>query len=366
MKTKGFITLPIKIIIASSLFLALKSCCLAIYCDYSLNNALNYYGFTNCEQKQAMQNLFQKSSIISANETLDQAFPLRNNNEEIASDIVNVLQDVQKKFVIRSGTQERWEIKAPEWMNQNKHEILSDLKILGFVDKILPKQKCIDALCILGATAPKMADRIEYANSLVQSGLEPKAIILLAGERYVTKDIDGTEKQLIKIANQYKLKDWKMLTETHLIHDLYDKSPLRNRNITVHIIDTPRGDLPRPTTQTTILKLIEWLKNHQEIKSITFISNQPYVLYQKAIIDIIFKDENITDIQYEIVGNSVKDTTNLQPILESLGSYMWAVTPIVLSNMHIQIENQTTKDLLKELYSKNPLIYKALLQSSQE
>jgi hypothetical protein len=318
--------------------------------QYSFNDALDYYGFTS-EQKQALQSLFQQASITS--------FPKRLNKEEVVSDIISMLQETQKKFVARSGTQERWETKRLEWVNKNKSQILSDLKILGFVNNIVPKQKSTDAFCILGATAQRMADRIEYANFLVKSGLSTKAIILLAGERYVTKGVDGSENNLSQMAKELGLEDYTKLTETHLIQDEFKKSPLHNKAMTVHVIDTPRGDLPRPTTQTTILKLIEWLKNHQEIQNIIFVSNQPHVEYQKAIIDLIFKEQYV-NINYEVVGSAVNNHNDLQPIIEGLGSYLWAATPAVLSKMNIQIKDEKIKESLKDLYSKNPLIYKSL------
>lgn len=226
-----------------------------------------YYGLGSIQQQQGLENLFQQSSIISLRQTLKQAFPFRQTKEDLVLDIIYLLQQTQKKFVVHTGSQERWEVKELEWMTQNKTQILADLKILGFVDALMPKQKSTDAFCILGTSAPDMTDRINYANSLIQSGLRTKAIILLAGERYATKDIDGTKEALIQTANTFHLRDWKKLTEAHLIQDVYRKSSLYDKEILTYVIDTPRRDLPRPTTHTTILELIEWLKKHKNIKT---------------------------------------------------------------------------------------------------
>jgi hypothetical protein len=333
------------------------------YDKYSLNKALDYYGFISPKQKEAVQTLFQQSSIIPVGMTLDQVFLLRDTQEEVANDIIDVLEATQRKFIVRSGVQERWEAKALAWMGQDKDETLSSLRTLGFVDPIAPKQKKVDAVCILGAAAPRMADRINYLDYLMQSGLTTKAVILLSGERYVIKGVDGTKEELIQIANKAGLEDWTKLTETDLIKEQYRNSALYNSNdIDVYIVDVPKGNLPRPTTQSTVLELTNWLKTHDGIRNIVFVSNQPYVHYQRAIIDAIFK-ANKVHVKYEVVGSEAKALDNLQPILEGFGSYVWAATPTVFSEMGIQIKNELIKKLLKELYANHPLIYKTIPQN---
>ena len=97
-----------------------------------------------------------------------------------------------------------------------------------------------------------------------------------------------------------------------------------------YVIDTPAGDLPRPTTQTTILELIKWLKHYDEIKNIIFVSNQPFVKYQESIISSVFKIHDAS-INVEVVGPEVLFTEReVQPIIEALGSYIWVQTPTAL------------------------------------
>ncbi len=47
-------------------------------------------------------------------------------------------------------------------MSKDKEKIISDLKTLGFVYAIAPSMRRADAVCILGATKPKMANRMQY------------------------------------------------------------------------------------------------------------------------------------------------------------------------------------------------------------
>ncbi len=327
--------------------------------QYSLFNSLNYYGFKNQAQKIAVEDLLIKSSIIPKNKTINEVFPPKRTQDGLINDILDFNKKIQEKLVMRSGIKERWEVTAPEWIKQNKEQILSDLKTLGFVDEISAKTKETDAICILGAASFRMLNRINYANSLMKSGLKGKSIILIAGERYVTLGTDGTEDQLINIAKKYNLESWRNLTETHLLKDIYYNSNLPDRNLPVYVIDTPRNELPRPTTETTIIELIKWLKEHQEIKNLIFVSNQPYVKYQQAIINSTFKAYNI-NLQYQVVGDKALDLDNTQALVEAFGSYIWAESPSILEEMRLYTKNKLIKEELKELYLKNPLIYSTM------
>jgi hypothetical protein len=325
---------------------------------YSVYDFLTYYGF-DAQQKNSLENLFKESLIIEQGQSWKDLFLKRDNEEDLIFDILNMIQLTQEKFVVRSGTKERWEVAKQEWIKNNKDETLSDLKILGFIDSIKPKIQFFDAVCILGATGPKMKDRIDYANFLIESGLKVKNIILLAGERYVTKNIDGKERELIELAKKLNINDWQKLTETDLISDLYNKSDLYNRNLAYHLIDTLAMDLPRPTTQTTIIELIKFLNAHREIRNIIFISNQPYVKYQESVIRSVFDDFKI-NVNFEVVGSSYSDIKDLQKPLEGLGSYIWAECPNALSKMNLKINDSKIREKFSKIYLHNPLIYKVL------
>lgn len=325
--------------------------------EYSLDIFLKSYGF-NTEQQDAFKNLFEKST--GTNKSWDEIFPNKSSKEELLFDMLNLIELVQKNFVNRTGTQERWENKPPDWINQyNKKEIINNLEILGFINSIEPKETFFDAICILGGTKNTMSQRIDYAESLIKNGLKTNSIILLAGERYVSEKVDGNKVELNQLAEELNIKDWTKLTETNLIENLYKKSSLSNNKINYYLIDTPARDLPRPTTQTTILELINWLKEHPEIKNILFISNQPYVKYQGAIIESTFKNAGVK-IKIEIAGNEFTNLTKLDTIIEGLGAYIWAAFPNNLSKMDINIKNLKIKESLKKLYYKNPLIYNTI------
>ena len=203
-----------------------------------------------------------------------------------------------------------------------------------------------------------MKNRIKYAELLFENGLKTENIILLAGERTIKVEVDGTKEELESIASNYHISNLGKLTETHLIREAYKNSLLSNK-VPVYVIDTPARDLPRPTTQTTIVELIIWLKQHNDIKNIIVVSNQPNVKYQEAVIKEVFRNSDV-QISFEVVGDSYYDKENLYPIIEALGSYIWAQTPSVLLKLDTIIYDPKIITSYKELFAKQPLVYQNL------
>ncbi len=126
------------------------------------------------------------------------------------------------------------------------------------------------------------------------------------------------------IAKKYGVSDWKRLTETHLIQSEYEASSLSKRKLATYVINTPARELASPTTETTILELIKWLKRHPDIRTILFISNQPYTKYQDAVISLVLREKGI-DIKFEVVGSAVTNFSDIQPIIEGLGSCLFVL-----------------------------------------
>ncbi|MFN7039380.1 MAG: hypothetical protein ACK4OM_07445 [Alphaproteobacteria bacterium] len=322
--------------------------------NLSVYDLLEDYGYSNESQKKSLEYLMRQANIIPETQTLAKYFPARANHNDLLKDILKFVKETQKSFTIRSAAQERWEVQGLKWMKKNTEQNIMALKDLGFINKISPNIKNPDAICILGATMPSMERRIDYVKELLtDKKLQTQNIILLAGERYVTSNADGDEIKLLDIARKYGFDSVNKLTETHLIQELYLNSPLHK--IPYYVIDTPRNNLPRPTTETTIIKLKGWLSEHKEIKSIVFVSSQPNVKYQAAVINETLKN---IDVKFEVVGPAASADTKVHNIIGALGSEIWAKTPSVISKLNYKNWDKELVQEFKQLYSKNPLINK--------
>lgn len=334
---------------------------------HNLNAALDYYGFKTSEQKKALRDLMRKAGITNVDALLAQK---AKSPDELTRSILTLVREAQDKFTIRTGKQERWEVETSEWMKDLKQqaEVLSALATLNMMDAVPPTFKKRDAICVLGANKSSMVSRLNYAAELfVANKLPANWLIMLAGERYVTPDkngiqIDGSEQSLSELAAKIG-KPVSKLTETDLMRASYEASALYgkfpNREV---LIDTPRGNLPRPTTETTVTMLCDWLKKHPEVHEITFVSNQPHVEYQRAIIGQVFEKQEVK-LKFETIGPVYNDLTlnndadKINYILQALGSRIWATTPEVLDAIGIEISNPALREEYMTLYKKQPLIY---------
>lgn len=333
----------------------------------NLEQALNYYGFKTQKQKQALRYLLQAAGIENVDTLLDAQ---RANTNDLSRAILNFVQAVQLNFTIRTGSQERWDVQTSAWMQDKtqQEKIIQALDTLNMLEAIPPKFTKRDAICVLGASKGAMELRLEYAGDLYTHNKLPATwLIMLAGERYVTPDkngtyIDGDEKSLNETAAKLN-KNIASLTETDLMRQAYASSKLNGKfGKNVLVIDTPRRELSRPTTETTVTELCMWLKDHPEVQTLTFISNQPHVEYQKAIIAQVFAKNSI-DIKFEVIGpkydvsdgNNVADKINR--VMQALGSQIWAMTPEVIDTIGLDMSDPQIHAEYTELYKKQPLIY---------
>lgn len=324
--------------------------------SYSVEKALHLYGFKSAAEKNAFENLFKNALSVNS---ISSVFPEVASFNELARDLLTLVKVTQKYFVNRSGTQERWEVNwnndTTKWMQTYSSENSASLKTLNITDAIIPQNMNPDIICILGATKASMTGRFNYATKLVEDGLNFKQIVLSAGERYATAKADG---DLTEIANYFQLSSIEKVTETHIIKHLFDHSIFNSSP--VQVMDTPRGNLPRPTTQTTMIDLSNWLKENDYLdKKVLFISSQPNVLYQKAIITQVLRSSD-TDIDFEVVGANYNGES-IQPAIAALGSYLYAQTPNVLIMLNETISEYKVIELFNEIYSSQPLIYEEAL-----
>jgi hypothetical protein len=336
--------LPLLIILLTSLLIYTNGC-LQKPTTLSLWNLLDHYGYQRLDQKKALEHLCQEAGILSQEQSFQDRFPQRKEKNDLLQDLTDFVTITQKHFLLRSGTQERWEVKPVNWMQVQKPETVEALSKLDVVAEIPPQNKTPDVVCILGATFKTMATRIGYVENLYNGRqVTPRYLVLLAGQRKSTVGVDGTEAELARIAQHQGVTNPTQLTETHLIQEAYQASTLYNK-LPTHVIDTPAGNLPRPTTETTTLEFIKWLRQHPEVKTVLFISNQPFVNYQKAVITEVFISEKF-EISFEVVGAASAEPLNIQKLVESIGSYIWAKTPQVLREVGFQLtDNKAMKQL---------------------
>ncbi|MGI9215168.1 MAG: hypothetical protein ACR2HS_05970 [Gammaproteobacteria bacterium] len=331
----------------------------------SLYAVLDYYGFDSPAQKAALRYLMQQAGINNPDFLLEHQVA---DQTELSKLILTLVRETQSKFTIRTGNQERWEVETSTWMKdeEQQQQILAALNTLKMTAPIPPRFQEREVISILGGSKKIMELRLAYADELfIDNKLPSKWLVLLAGERYVTLNIDGDKQELSNLANKLG-KDIAKLTETDLMIAAYEASKLYGK-FPEHflLIDTPKGNLPRPTTETTVADFCAWLRQQPEIRKITFVSNQPHVEYQKAIIAQVFSKQAIK-VDFEVIGPGydVKIVNNnakqINYLVQALGSRIWAATPEVINTIGLDLSSPKLRAEYLELYKKQPLIYQNL------
>lgn len=304
----------------------------------------NYLDILSGGDKEALLDLCEQAGI-----TLDENFEPQKALELVAF--------TQEFFVNRGGNKERWEVPPLRWLNKNPEKILRCLKRLNMCDPVLPRETEYDAVCILGAAAPAMQDRINFTAEQLKCGnIKSKNIFLLTGERCVTDRVDGTLQFLAEIAKHFDIPVDK-LTEAHLFRYQYEKSDLDGKYNCI-VVDTPAKNGSRPTTQTTVEDFLRWKNSNpdRKINKILFISSQPSVRYQEEIIKAIFFSQNEPFDCVEVVGGNGWQKQDLQRLVGGLGEYIWAAMPMIFREMNVRLNEENLK-FINRLYGKMPLLY---------
>lgn len=178
-----------------------------------------------------------------------------------------------QKNLLRTG--ERWDAQAEtdlsKIMRKNKELLLSDLKELGMIDAVVPKEKSYRYALLMGSLKSTVSFRINYLLELEKEGFSFKEIVLLGGARQLRDD----EKEGLPST---------VTTEAEMMKYLCESNPeLKNKKIL--LVDAPMiqkadGTFTRPTTDST---LVHFAKIAPESGSCLVISNNPYVIRQTKV-----------------------------------------------------------------------------------
>ena len=106
-----------------------------------------------------------------------------------------------------------------------------------------------------------MVKRLEYLQNWIDSKqrdeIQIDRVYLLGGERPADKAVDGGEEFLKELAGRLNIPVNEIM-ESHLIQEAYSKTKgsAYFSEIPVTLIDTPRGNKPRPNTIDTLNSLM--------------------------------------------------------------------------------------------------------------
>lgn len=217
------------------------------------------------------------------------------------------LQDVvrvtQVAWLRQPGT-ERWEIDetCDTALAESIYRLCSSL---GYVDEVMPSVSEYDYCCILGATLPRMIDRLLFTEKLLrQHGVKCKMVVFLTGERQLGEH-DKTDQFKDLPANETE----GMLLAYHSLKELDLLRSLPYIVVQAPRLQTASGGSIRPSTRHT---LRAWHEQERPVPGrCLFISNQPFVQYQQSVVD----GEMPKQFSCETVGSMADESYAHRPLL---------------------------------------------------
>ncbi len=263
------------------------------------------------QQHEALFNLLRLANVFDSDISLSSLTSSKEiynklNKAPIKHALDWFIKETQEKFFIRKD-KERWDVKIPDWVINNKESASYWTQKLNMCDPILPIDYNYYALAILGATGIEMKKRFEWAHDLINiKTILIDKIYLLAGERYIETDESGLDRDggrgfLESIAAKYN-HSLQKVTETEIARELAENifSKL-NSDIKIITLHSEQSNGKRPTTESNARVLLRELESHasrEDIK-ILVISRAPNIFPQKQQFLPIIKDSNI---KFEFVG----------------------------------------------------------------
>ncbi|MES2504069.1 MAG: hypothetical protein V4534_04240 [Myxococcota bacterium] len=182
------------------------------------------------------------------------------------------LKTHELKTFKRTSGQERWELQDdPNW---DRDRILKSLTELGLKDATFPQKRFYTSAVMLGATAPKMQERVNYLIRIWNEGTRFEKVVFLTGDR-----------DFGEIDQPFSRADGS--NETQLLRHIWAHTPkpVGLDSLPELWVDAPKirhadGLLGRPTTVSTI----EAWKKMENLagEDLLAFSNQPTVDYQEC------------------------------------------------------------------------------------
>jgi hypothetical protein len=221
--------------------------------------------------------------------------------------LASIVAETQKQW-IRPAGKERWQVEG-DFSADAKAEIFPLASKLGFIEELKPAAKKYDYCLLLGATVGRMEKRINYFVKMWNEGVRFSQIVFFTGAR----SLDPTVDRLTTVCK----------TETEAAHYLWDHAELPEgmKKMRITFVDVPmistKEGLRRPTTEDTVGA---WLAANPRPGNCLAISNQPYCLYQGAVLQTYLPEE----FSCEVVGERANlDCLNGRVLLDTIARWLY-------------------------------------------
>ena len=236
--------------------------------------------------------------------------------------LADIVQKTQELW-LRKPNQERWDME--KYVAENESEIRQQFDSLGMSKGLIPKHQEYDYAVVLGATFKVIILRLQYIIDLWKQGIRFKHLVFLGGARSLIEARGENKQSFMEWLGVDSLDDeFTPKTEAEIMKFVYQHistMPEEMRKLPVLFINASMvqqddGSLKRPTTDDIIA---DWLQTKPSAGKCLFVSSQPYVGFQHAVI----KTYMPRSFQVETVGTEANPTLNVSVVLYNVARWLY-------------------------------------------
>lgn len=241
--------------------------------------------------------------------------------------LASAVEQTQQQWLRATG-KERWQIN--ELFPEKRQEALLLLDELGCIAAVQPTHNHYDYAIILGASVPAIRIRLSYLAQLWQDGVHFENLIFLGGARPLDPQRESasvlldTKNKTLPAKNGWQYNGILPTTEITMMQFIYDQADLPKEFMAcpVKFISTPlqkTNYAANPRNPNTADIITTWLAQDPMNGTCLFISNNPYIGYQDAVVRTTMPQDFII----ETVGNAATDETKLSVFLDNCARWLY-------------------------------------------
>lgn len=212
---------------------------------------------------------------------------------------------------IRPKGLERWHLYSI-LLDHQRVKLEKIIKNSALAKEKMPTKKHYYAVVILGATTTRVSTRMEFLLKLAKSGVTWEKVFLLGSDRDLNTGPEADQ----RMAEFLKLRE-SQETEMAMMEYLWSQFNKPKFCQDMKAISVQAGKRPDGTRANTEDTLIELIKIMGDVKgqTILFISNNPYICYQDAVVKRALKHHNINT---ETVGDAMSGGESMENVLDTV------------------------------------------------
>lgn len=210
---------------------------------------------------------------------------------QVSTRVDQFVETLAPRFT-RKRDQERWDLhdNVDEVV---KNKVLDKFEQLGLLQTVVPTGKSYDYIVVLGGALISMRKRFAYVKQIWEQGVRATSIVFLTSLRPLEQFEDAAalndrQQTILPIKESWQPPAHNPVDEFGLMQELWRQAelPAELAALPCEVVDTPQKTWPDGTVHraNTGDTMECWLNKKPKPGRCLFISNQPYVGYQSAVI----------------------------------------------------------------------------------